>query len=195
MTRPLRIIYILGLGDYRQLQNVNKVIKWWGVESEIFRVNWGDGKPWDPKFKKLLKLVDRLSRQGNDVAIVGASAGATAAINAFAARKNKIVGIVLVAGKINRPQTISGRYAKQDFITSAHRSARALATLSEADRRRVLSRYALLDGVVAKRDSLIPGARNRMAPTIGHGLTIATQFVLGPPGFIRFFKRLQQTEK
>lgn len=195
MTKPLHIIYILGLGDSKQVQNVNQVRKWWGVESEIFRVNWGDGKPWEPKFKRLLKLIDKLVKAGNDVAIIGASAGATAAINAFAVRKNKLVGIVLIAGKVNRPQTIGGRYRHQDFVTSAHAAARALATLNAADRQRILSRYALADGIVSRQDSKIPGARNRTVPTVGHAVTIATQLVLGTPGFLRFLKRLQPSQK
>ena len=54
----------------------------YGVEAELFQMNWGDKEPWAPKFERLLLRIDELLSAGKDVALVGASAGASAAINA-----------------------------------------------------------------------------------------------------------------
>jgi hypothetical protein len=61
--------------------------------------------------------------------------------------------------------------------------------LTASDRARILSRYAVLDERVTRQDSLVPGAHNRLSPTIGHVPTIAAQLILGAPSFLRFLKR------
>src|SRR5690349_5120081 len=111
----LTIIYIPGLGDQNPVYQ-RKAIGFWrhyGVEPELFQMNWGDKKPWEPKFNKLLKRIDQLSKKG-PVALVGVSAGASAVINAYAARKDKVVGVVCIAGKIHRPENIQTHYRKNN---------------------------------------------------------------------------------
>jgi len=161
------------------------------VEPELFQMNWGDKEPWTPKFQRLLARIDELVKEGKPVGLVGASAGASAVINTYAARKDHLVGIVCISGKINRPQVIANRYVKNNpaFVTSAYDCEQALKTLDPADRRRILSRYAVFDGIVPHVDSRILGARNRLSPTLGHSPTIATQIVFGAPGFLRFLKQ------
>jgi predicted alpha/beta hydrolase family esterase len=193
MAKKLHIIYVPGLGDRKVVaqQRVVSMWSWWGVEPELFQMNWGDKEPWSPKFQRLLARIDELVKEGKPVGLVGASAGASAIINAYAAHKNQLVGIVCIAGKINRPQAIANRYSKNNpaFITSAHDCEQALKTLEPADRRRILSRFAVFDGIVPHVDSRVPGARNRLSPTIGHPTTIAAQITFGAPGFLRFLKR------
>lgn len=154
-------------------------------------MNWEDNESWDLKFKRLLKRIDTLSAEGKSVGLVGASAGASAAINAFAERKNNIVGCVLVAGKVNRPETVGARYinCNPSFIESLSNCQKALSTLGNDDRKHILSRYALADETVHKPDSRIPGANNRIVPCLGHFFTIATQISIGAPSFIRFLKQ------
>lgn len=195
MKKPLHLIYIPGLGDSNPTNQRRAVAtwRWWGVQAELFHMNWADKEPWEPKFTRLLDRIDALDQAGEAIGLVGASAGAAAAINAFAARKDKIVGVVLIAGKVNRPEAIGERYRREDpaFVTAAYDCEKALVTLDAADRRRILSRYALADETVYKPDSRIPGARNRLAPSIEHAFTIATQITLGAPSFIYFLKRRQ----
>ncbi len=192
MKKTLHLIYITGLGD-TQISGQQKAIStwhWWGVEAELFQVKWGDKEPWEPKFRRLLKRIDELVSEGKDVALVGASAGAGAVINAFAARKNKIVGVVLIAGKVNRPDAIGSKFRSQNpaFVTSAYDCEKALTTLDASDRKRILSRFALIDELVYKADSRVVGARNRLVPSIGHIPTIALQITLGVPSFVHFLK-------
>jgi hypothetical protein len=193
LKKPLHIIYITGLGDHKANGQKRAVKAWkrFGVESQVFQVKWGDREPWQPKFERLLNTIDEQVSHGKDVSLVGVSAGATAAINAFAARKDVVTSTVLLAGKINKPEAIGGSYRSQNpaFITSAHDAQDALASLDQHDRKRILSRYALADPIVPASHSRIPGAKNRFVPSIGHIPTIATQITLGARGHIKFAKK------
>jgi hypothetical protein len=188
----LHVIYIPGIGDQKVGGQRRVVNSWrlWGVEPELFQVNWGDKEPWPPKFQRLLARIDALHQQGKSVGLVGASAGASAAINAYAARSSQLVGVVGIAGKINRPETVGKRYAVNNpaFITSAYDCQQALKSLKATDRRHILSRYAVIDGLLTRSDSFVPGARNRLSPSVGHALTIAAQIIFGAPSFLRFLK-------
>jgi hypothetical protein len=195
MKKRLHLIYIPGIGDAPQDGSQAKAVRawrWWGVESEVFEMNWGDDVPWATKLQSLLERIDELAAAGRPVALVAASAGASAAINAFALRREAVTGVVCIAGKVNRPKAIGQRFRRHNpaFVESVQAAAGSLQKLRPADRQRILSRYALLDTYVTKADSRIPGARNRRVPSIGHFVTIATQITLGAPGFIRFLKRL-----
>ena len=190
----LHLIYVPGLGDGRVAgqQAAINTWRWWGVEPEIVRMNCADAEPWESKLKRLLSRIDALHAAGYPVGLVGASAGASAVINAFAGRTDYVVGCVLICGKVNRPEAIGQRDRRTNpaFVISAYACEKALATLGARDRQRILSRYALADETVYKPDSRIPGAHNRIVPTIGHAFTIATQITLGAPSFIYFLRSL-----
>ena len=199
MHKPLHLIYIPGLGDHKSSgqQMIVNTWKWWGVTSELFQINWADGEQWDPKFERLLACIDRASFASKDVGLVGASAGATAVINAFHARKSSIVGVVLIAGKINHPETISQSLTQKNvaFGPAAQRASAALAKLSKGERSRIMSRYALFDPIVPAADSHVPGARNCVQPTIGHAFTIASQMFYAAPLFIRFLRNQAKNQQ
>jgi hypothetical protein len=112
-------------------------------------------------------------------------------INAYAARRDQIVACVLIAGKVNRPDSIRTHYREENpaFVTSVNDCQAALESLDGEYRKRILSLYGWIDELVYKPDSYIEGAKNRTVPTIGHVLTIGTQLLLGAPNFIRFIKQ------
>jgi pimeloyl-ACP methyl ester carboxylesterase len=193
MKRKLHLIYVTGLGDSnpRGQRLAVKTWRWWGVKSEMFQMNWADGQTWQSKYDRLLKRIEQLSAEGKAIGLVGASAGAGVVINAFADRKDKIVGCVLIAGKVNRPGSIGESYKRRNpaFVDSSAAAPASLNSLNSNDRARILSRYAIADEMVQKSDSFIDGAHNRRVPTMGHFFTIATQITFGAPSFIRFLKR------
>jgi len=194
MSKQLHLIYITGLGDQNPTgqRRAIKTWRWWGVQPEFFQSNWANDESLDQKLNRLYKLIDELAKTKN-VGLVAVSAGATIAIKAFADKKDKIVGVVLIAGKINQPDTIGNSYHRSNpsLLQAAHSGAKALKILNKRDRKRILSRYAIADERVYKSDSRIPGARNRIVPGIGHYITIATQITVGAPSFIHFLKRLR----
>lgn len=153
-------------------------------------MHWADERSWEEKFQELLRHIDDLAFRGKIVGLVGASAGASAVINAYAARPKTVTGVVVIAGKINRPQNIREHYRHNNpsFVASAYAGEKSLAGLNANRRRRILSLYGLLDEVIVKKDSKISGAHNRLSPSIGHGATIATQIIFGAPYFLHFLK-------
>lgn len=193
MNKKLYLLYIPGLGDSRVTGQRMAISAWiiWGVQAELFQMRWDDQEPWSSKLRRLLDRIDMLNQEGYKLALVGSSAGASAVINAYAARKDYIVGCVLIAGKVNRPEAIGKRYYLQTpaFVDSVRDCQKALDLLHAVDRQRVLSLYAIADGIVHKSDSRIEGARNRRVPSVGHAFTIATQIFFGAPRFIRFLCR------
>lgn len=197
LQNALHLIYIPGLGDTKVTAQRKAVSAWklWGAEAELFQINWADKEAWETKFERLLARIDYLAQSGKAVGLVGASAGAAAVINAYAARKNLVVGCVLIAGKINRPSLIGQHIQKENpaFVTSANDCQKAILTLNPSDRIRIQSRYALADETVHKPDSRIPGAHNKLVLSVGHALTIITQITIGAPSFIRFLRLLRGT--
>lgn len=188
------IIYIPGFGDTNPRAQRLLISTWrlWGVRPQLFHINWGDGEAFSPKLERLVALIDDEVAKGNSVALVSASAGAGAAINAFALRKEAITGVVCIAGKVNNPDNIGSNYSTGNpaFVESARQVQFSLDKLDfDTDRSRILSRYALFDPVVSRDDSVIAGAHNRTIWSIGHSVTIATQLIFGAPSFIGFLKR------
>jgi hypothetical protein len=189
------IIYIPGLGQPEARGQRRLVSTWrlYGVRPETFLMKWGDGEPFALKFERLLQRIDDLHKQGHDVSLVAASAGAGAAINAFAHRKDTVNGVVCLAGKINSPGAIGGNYRSRnpDFVESADMVPASMKRLDyENDRPRIMSRYAMFDPVVSKKDSLIAGGNNVMVLTSGHALTIAVQLLFGVAIWVRFLKNI-----
>ncbi len=195
MVKTLSVIFIPGLGDVPDPRFQLALVRSWkkyGVEPETFLMRWADNELWQVKFDRLLKRIDELNKEGYAVGLVGASAGASVAINAFAERPDIIVGVVLVAGKVNRPGSIGSDLKKNNTAlpVSVSLTGSSLDKLSPAKKLRILSRHAFMDNYVHRSDSLIPGAINQTVPSIGHVLTIASQLVFGAPSFLKFLKQL-----
>ena len=195
MASPHSVIYIPGIGDdAKMLQStLIKRWRWYGVRPIIHEMPWMDQAPFAPKLERLLERIDGLHAQGHVVSLVGASAGAGAAINAFAARREKVNGVVCIAGKVNNPDSIGDGYRRRSpsFIESAVQVQFSLDKLDDGDyRQRVMSRYALFDPVIPREDSIVLGGVNQTVPTFGHSTTIAEQLLLGAPNYLRWLKQL-----
>ena len=194
-TTKHTVIYIPGIGDDAKMLQGTLIKKWrlYGIDPVIHEMPWMDTAPFDSKLQRLLKRIDDLTSQGQTVSLVGASAGAGAAINAFAARKTTVNGVVCIAGKVNNPGSIGEDYRRRSpsFIESAQQVQFSLDTLDEVDyRKRVMSRYALFDPIIPREDSIVLGGVNVTVPTFGHSVTIVEQLLFGAPNYLRWLKRL-----
>ena len=194
MSKRLHVIYVPGVGDSDpefQRWAVN-LWKWWGVDSELFQINWAENAKWEARLRSLLSRIDELKAEEKSVALVGASAGGSAVVNAYAARKTDITGVVTLCAKLKNPSDVGPKYrdANPPLIASVTASDRALSAFEAEDRARILTRRAFYDEVVTtKSDSIVEGARNQISPTPFHALTIGLQLIFGAPGFLRFLKR------
>lgn len=153
-------------------------------------MRWRNGEPFFDKFTTLLQLIDALSNDGKTVYLLGTSAGASVALNAFAARSKKVKAIALVAGQILGPQNVHDSvYGKNPaFKESMQMLGESLPNLSMRDRKRILSLHPSSDDSVPIADTLLPGAQTSALPVGGHVPGIAYAITLGMPRIVKFLK-------
>jgi hypothetical protein len=187
------VIYVPGLGDHRTRVQLLAPKYWqiFGITGQVFVMNWNDKESFAPKLERLLAMTDRLTAEGNKVSMVGVSAGASAVLVAYAARLDKIAGVVCICGKINHPETVEPeRFAENPaFKGSLAELQRILPKLGLEHRAHIMSLRPLLDGTVPVADTFIPGARNRLIMAAGHAFSIVVALLFVAPVFIAFLKR------
>jgi pimeloyl-ACP methyl ester carboxylesterase len=122
----------------------------------------------------VLKEVDALLAQGYTVSVIGASAGASMALHAYAARKDTISGVVLICGEISDVKNIRESYFKENpaFKTSMERLPETLRQLSLQDRLRIMSIHPIFDETVPIKHTVLDGARMYTSISFGHSVTI-----------------------
>lgn len=173
------VIYIPGLGDSRVGGRRLLVAGWriYGVRPVVHQMNWADKQPFELKFRALLQHIDERISKGERVSLVGESAGASAALNAYAARRQTIHRVACICGKLQRPETIHPATYRQNpaFAESMELLPVSLNSLAPEQLRKVRSVHPLWDPTVPVPDTLIPGAESKTIPTFGH----ATSIVLG----------------
>ncbi|MEX1995160.1 MAG: hypothetical protein WD887_00070 [Candidatus Saccharimonadales bacterium] len=185
------VIYIPGLGDSRSYgQNI--ALNLWrifGLKPHYFALGWADKQPFAAKLRRLLSEIDRLQNGGHKVSLVGVSAGASAALNAYS-RREDIAAVVLVVGKIQNPQTIGERTYT---INPAFKESMAMvkASLGQLDgraRKKIMSIHPLHDKTVPIADTVIPGAVEKTIPVRGHTFSIFYTVIFGSRFIAKFIK-------
>lgn len=186
------VIYVPGIGDdlYRVQSSVIKLWRLQGVYPHFHAMPWLGSEVYEVKFQHLLELVNKLVDEGCRVSLVGASAGASAVLNAYAERPDRIAGVSYICGKINHPETVSERTyaANPAFKTSVEVLQGNLIKLSVASKSRVRSYYSLVDRSVPYEDTRIPGVEERALPAVRHGFAILYAITLGSPHLLSYLK-------
>lgn len=193
MKKALNAIYLPGLGD-NQSYFQQLVVKLWrlrGIKGHYIELSWGDGEPFAPKLQEIIVSVDRLAAQDGPVALVSASAGASAAINAYVKRKNKICCVIFIAGKVKNAESISQATFDHNpaFKTSLALLPASLRDITNADKAKILSVRPMHDSTVPVADTKIDGVVERVLPTSGHVFSIAYAITVGFGGIARFIKQ------
>lgn len=191
----MHVIYVTGIGDTKKYGQRFAVALWrlHGVTPHFFNGAWGDvSESYGQKLDRLLTLIDRLHAYGKPVSIVGASAGASLSLHAYAARKSQLHGVVCISGKIHNPERIQSRVKEHNpaFMDSLHVLPRTLSALSVADRQRILSVYSDGDNTVPMDDSLIEDTNMRLVGHGNHVITISNQITFGAGQLFSFLKQL-----
>ena len=187
------VIFVPGLGDHRSYGQ-DKAIRAWrvfGVQGHYHAVGWADGETFTPKLNRLLAQIDELAEQGHIVSLMGASAGASAVLNAFAARKDKISGVALICGKVYRPEIMHPSTFQHNpaFKGSMDLLATTLPTLQSVQRSHILSLHPLADMTVPPKDTIIPGTREKTMFITGHAMGIAYGLTVSAYTITHFLKR------
>ncbi len=188
----IKVIYLPGLGDHRRWFQ-DKLIKLWrlfGLNAEYQSVGWADDEPFEDKLKRIVDKIDELASDGHKVALVGVSAGASAAHNAYSLRRDKISAVVFICGKVKGTDNINPNYFKQNpaFRDSIFASDRALQTATEADKSKMLYLYCVRDKTVGPQYNRIKGIGDRKIFGLGHISGIFITLILHGRMIAKFIK-------
>lgn len=177
----LHCIYVPGLNDqyWLNLFLVSLLPKFWkyfGVKTHIFLPRWKSDESYEAKENRLLVLVDSLLRQKISLFLIGQSAGGSIVLNVFSKRKDSVIGVINVAGRLRRgvqvfPSLLRASRSSFAFQTSVEMCedvAQKGCTID--DRKRMMTIRPLWDEVVPSSTVTIPGARNYIAPLFEHTL-------------------------
>lgn len=186
------IIYLPGIGDHKPYYQP-QILKFWkifGVMPHYHPVIWRGDEMFDLKLKRVIKLIDELYSTGNSVALVGVSAGATAAFNAYMQRPEKVSKVIYICGKLRRPETVGQYYHRTNpaFIESLKLVQPQIRKLTLNDSSKMLSLRPFYDQTVSIADMVLPGVKNLRMLSRYHVPSILIGIILYAPVICRFVK-------
>ncbi|HVI69474.1 MAG TPA: alpha/beta hydrolase [Magnetospirillaceae bacterium] len=166
----MRLLEIGGLGDHDfRIRLVLPVWRLYGFEPRYEPFFWQLGDDdLQARLDPILAWIDALPR-GEQIVIVGSSAGGVIAALLLLLRPNRIRRVVAISSPLNR-----FKHSKNKLLNTA--LAEFDKRFSQADpllRARIGSFRGRLDDIVRPTFSVVPGAFNHQLPTRGHVWTIA----------------------
>lgn len=193
MVSKHHIIYLPGIGDHKPYFQPQIINLWriFGVTPHYHPVIWRGDENFDAKLNRLTKLIDELYAEGNLVSLVGVSAGATAAFNAYMQRPEKISKVVYICGKLRRPETV-GRYYYQTnmaFIQSLKKVQPQISKLAPFDTVKMLSLRPIYDQTVPTADMVLPGVKKLRMLSVYHIPSIFTGLIFYAPTICMFIRK------
>lgn len=174
------VIIVPGLGDETtKIKWATNYMSKYDLEPILHNIWWRKGeKHFEPKLKKLVKLIDKLATGSNKVSLIGTSAGSSAVMNAFVLRKNKIYKVISVCGRLKQG-------SEKGFRSFEAKTASSLAfkesilmfekhepNLTKSDKKKIMTIRALFDELVPDNTSWIKGATNNKINSIEHMFSI-----------------------
>lgn len=170
-----KIIIIPGLGEESMhLRLISGTWKKLGLDAVVYSVGWRDGETFTPKLARLLKLVDGFVKDGHTVSLIGNSAGGSAVLNVFAARKNVIHRVINICGRVRTGTTKGFRsFANRTssspaFAQSIQMAEFAEKTFTARDRAKIMTIRPLFDELVPDNTLIMQGATNIQIPMVFH---------------------------
>jgi pimeloyl-ACP methyl ester carboxylesterase len=192
MAKPINVIYLPGLGDHHSYGQRLVVFLWRlrGSKGHDVQLNWADGQPFKSKLERIVMAIDKAAAKNGTVSLVGISAGASAAFNAYGMRKAKVSSLVYICGKVKNAQTVSKvTFAKNPaFKESLALLPAVLQDLTVQDKGKVLSVRPIEDTTVPVEDTVIAGIKEKVIPTHGHVRSIAYAITIGFGPLSKFIK-------
>lgn len=196
------LIVIPGLGDNKAIQTklLAHALDTWrkhAIYPEIYLMHWHDTTtPFEQKLDTLLIKIDTLRDKGHRVSLMGMSAGASAALNAFVLRKDSVYKVVSTSGRLKRGPYTDFRSLDQRSLTSPAFKESVLLfeqkekTLSKEDKKRIMTvRAQFGDELVPGDTATVKGAYNIQIPTAEHLITGALTVSLFSKLVIDFLKK------
>lgn len=183
-TRPHAVLIIPGVGEGVPETSPIFIRHWnrYGLMPVVHRMKWRDSDSFESKFTKLLARIDGLARNG-PIAIIGCSAGGSAAINALAARPEAIARVATVCGwlrigpytaRLTRLRNVSSSFVDSVYVADRHISEAIIKNRTPD----ILAMHAVYDELVPKEVSILPEAINTTIYIPEHNLAIGVALTL-----------------
>lgn len=188
------VIFLQGLGDNKPNRVGLNCLAWlWGKQGlkiTVCHIGWADSEPFNLKLDRLIKDIDSLYSQHAEVSLVGTSAGASLALNAYSLAQEKIHRLVYISGKLRNPENVNPRYFKKNpaFKQSLYLSEANFQKLTDQDKRKMLYLHALRDTLVPPKLNKPTGIRSRAVLAFGHVVGIFTALIFYSPIIAKFIK-------
>lgn len=176
-------IYIPGiLDDVGHVQSC--LIRLWalhGVRGKMHVMPWAGKGAYTVKEAKLLAVIDHYVSAGHSVSILGASAGATAALNVLLARPGVIDSVILICPKINNSRNVNPQLVQKNpaFMESLLQLEAAMPALTPTMKQKIAIFVSPADGTVTLADSKIDGVVTRQLPAFKHSVAILYAISIG----------------
>jgi pimeloyl-ACP methyl ester carboxylesterase len=186
------IIYLPGLSDHKPGQAW--LLQAWrlqGITPHFHYLGWHDqDETFESKLMKVVERIDQIAANNVKVSLVGTSAGASMALHAYLARREKIHRLIFLCGKLQHIETVSEDYYQKNpsFRAALGKLPGAIAQLKAVDKAMMLTVRPRRDPVVSVKDMLLPGVKSITLPTSGHGLSIVAAVTIYSPRLIQFLK-------
>lgn len=191
-----KVFIIPGLGD-----GVNKTIwitnHWrnYSLEPVVYSARWNSEENFKEKLTKLLGQIDLCISNGDNVSLVGCSAGASMVLNAFLERKNVVNKVVSICGRLRtgnqkgfRSLEVRSKHSPS-FFESVKLFENKEHILSPADKNRIMTIRSLFgDELVPSETAILTGAHNITIPVAEHSLSIIMTLIFSNK-LINFLKQ------
>ncbi|MFA6518059.1 MAG: hypothetical protein WCV93_00190 [Candidatus Shapirobacteria bacterium] len=176
-----KIIVVTGLGDDGKATAL-ATVGWKKLELRpiVFVPKWENKEGLESKLAKLLEIIDKESKT-EKIFLLGISAGASLAMNAFMQRLDRLEKLVSVCGRLRfgwsrdkiKRKLQENTLSYLAFRESVEMLEKNIKYLGKVDRRRIMTVSAKFgDEMIPRGTSQLPGAKNILIPTIGHLLSI-----------------------
>lgn len=195
----VKVIYLPGIGDHRPWFQDKLIWLWrlFGLEANFHAVGWANDEAWSSKLEKIISQIDEYAEDGRTVALVGVSAGGSAALNAYVARRHKISAVVFIAGKVKGTVNINPSYFKDNpaFKDSLFSSDAAFSKLTTDDKRRMLYIYTNHDRTVRPEYNRLPGVAEKRILAFSHISAFYLTIIFHPVAISRFIRSRSKLDK
>ena len=175
-----KIIIIPGLGNNVALTSW-AVGNWknYDLEPVVYSMNWHHPtETFQTKLNKLTNLVDQFKHKSCAVSLIGCSAGASAALNAFLERKSSVNKAISLCGRLKTGSQTGSRSLKTrsksspTFADSVSFFENREDMLTKEDKKRIMTVRSTLDELVPADTATLTNVTNITIPVIEHSLSI-----------------------
>lgn len=191
------VIYVPGILDDSYLQSTwVRLWRLYGVHGHLHEMPWAGGGRYQGKHKRLLDRIDKYKSQGHRVSLIGASAGASAVLNAYVERRDSITGLEYICAKIQAPETVYDEIysANPAFKTSMEILQGNLPKLTDLDKAKMHSFYSPADTFVPHAATIIPGVAESALPPLRHGRAVIYSLTAGAFKLLAPLRRLAEQQ-